>query len=327
MISSAEAHRLAGRAAGRGLSLAATTRQQLPQPQANHDSYSYSGERRGSGHSAHALELSPCSDGSQSQARGMKMSLNLPGSKSARNVAGKAGRAATKGATKMASAFKKLGRKGLPKAIHQEDPEIIGAVEESAELLDLDGIVDGVLESSYDLEGACEKTPGFQRSRMYSPQGTPSTDRPGSPERQEHSDLSSGGVGVESDPHGTSGSDSDAAVNSRVPMKETLRPARDMDLWDAQAHGKVRPLSCQSIWDIPTSRIPEPPPRPIAPEVSNAKARSLPQIKVSVDASAEPWSPKGVGAGRRCSQKHRIALLICLAVMLLSAAAVAAMNL
>mmetsp|Transcript_34037 Transcript_34037/g.60190 ORF Transcript_34037/g.60190 Transcript_34037/m.60190 type:complete len:323 (+) Transcript_34037:130-1098(+) len=308
------------------------TRHQLPQSFARtpgHDSYITTSEHRG------YMESSPASDGSDLQVK-KKMSLHLPSSKAARNVAGKASKAATKGATKMASAFKKLGRKGTKRLSALEDPEIIGAVEESADLLALEGVIDGVLDTNCDLDSTWEKVPssgeaaGMQRCRTHSPRSTPSTDRPGSPERQERSDFSSS-----SEPHNTSGSDSDAGHNrasareTKAPVRDSLRPERAVDVWDAQAYGKVRPLKCQSIWDIPTSRIPEPPPRAPAPRVSSAQAqaRSLPQIKISVARDPESGLAEAGVSRSRCRHKHRIALLLCLAAVLLCLALAAALSL
>lgn len=306
------------------------TRQHLPLPVARAAGHDFGETRR-------FMESSPASDGSDLQAersRGKKMTFSLPSSKSARTVAGKANtvagkasRAATKGASKMATAFKNFGRKGSKRA-GTEDAEIIGAVEESADLLvDLEGMIDGVLDTAPDLDGTWEKAPncgdaaGMQGS-------TPSTDRPGSP-RQERSDFSSS-----SEPHNTSGSDSDVGHNrapareAKPPVRESLRPGRTSEVWDAQAYGKVRPLECQSIWDIPTSRIPAPPPRPPAPSGSSAQgqARKLPEIKISVAGDSECGLAEAESR-RRCRHRKRIALLLCLAAALLISALAAARSL
>merc|ERR1719336_1414108 len=73
------------------------------------------------------------------------------------------------------------------------------------------------------------------------------------------------------------------------------RPVETPVQWDAKAFKDCRPLRCESIWDVPTSRIPEPLPEPkverrareppLKKKASKLK-RALPIVAISGGAEA-----------------------------------------
>merc|ERR1719414_2903931 len=85
------------------------------------------------------------------------------------------------------------------------------------------------------------------------------------------------------------GPGADAAGPSRK------RPVEAHVQWDAKAFKNCRPLKCESIWDVPTSRIPEPQPEPkverrkreppLKKKASKLK-RTLPIVAISGPAEA-----------------------------------------
>merc|ERR1712008_607316 len=87
------------------------------------------------------------------------------------------------------------------------------------------------------------------------------------------------------------------------------------ETWDAGAFRNVRPLQCQSIWDIPTSRIPEPQPEPAVLEreatclaKDKATRGKLPTVLVSISG---PNVQRAVGGGR---QRYSWRIKICAVV-------------
>lgn len=269
----------------------------------------------------------------------VSMKLSLPGSQNARTMAGKAAKAArgsTKGATKMASAFgRKFGlgvrdaggqHQAIPETSLGGQPSSIGREEsDTLDNDDADAHVVGDVEAGWE-EAAGEDTSALLYHAQYSPQSTPSTERPRSPECPDRSDYSSDCQ--ESGPHSSdlhsqgTGSDSDAIGRSK--SRPTLTPAqrREAETWDSKAFSNSkRPLECQSIWDIPTSRVPKPEPSPVTPSrASHEKgSRSLPKIAVSISSGAKnPMSPAPRHTGRSTA-------VVCLSLTLMAGAVVWAM--
>jgi len=198
-----------------------------------------------------------------------KNNVRLPATKAARKVAGKA----TKKASKMASAIARKFRRNndscqyeAPNVALPDEPDTPSVARTSQDyqgekrtLANFRDCAVAHLKDSdlHDLEAArCTATSSYS---------TPSTERgrsPDNPDRSFRSDHSSGCLASEPDLYGNPLSDSDARKPSRTQSPE--RPYRGssyfgkFDDWDAKLFGKRRPLECSSIWDIPTSRQPEP---------------------------------------------------------------------
>lgn len=284
-----------------------------------------------------------------------KLSKMLPGTQNARKMATQASKkmsASTKGASKMASAF---GRKlrlaptrdagGQHQAIVDESPggsqNVIGRQGSDEERLVVD---DADVSASW--ASSCEPDTHWEEHEdtsslilhaQYSPQSTPSTEHPQSPECPDRSDSDCQGSGRGSDTHSQgTGSDSDAIGRSkcRTPQlspqrREPVLQRREPETWDAKAFSaSKRPLDCQSIWDIPTSRVPKPAPPPVQPAVSMhpGGGRALPKISVTV-AAGSPTNDgsRGGGAPFRPKGRDRSAVVVCLSLSLFTAAVVAAM--
>merc|ERR1712129_674386 len=183
--------------------------------------------------------------------------------KVARNVASRAGKAATKGANKMASALKKKLR-------HQSDTG-----EDQADTEPLK-VAYGRMDGAGEDDGAIE-------------------------DDRERPEEKSEGDGLE------------AATPDRSVRQQEQRAKQET--WDAAAFRNVRPLQCESIWDIPTSRIPEPQPEPAVQEreaacLAEDKARrgKLPTVLVSISG---PNVQRAVGGGR---QRYSWRIKICAVV-------------
>lgn len=270
--------------------------------------------------------------------------LQLPSAMSAmkaRTMAGKAStkmkdasKASTKGASKMASAFGRKFRLASSGAQHQALPDaspggmqnVIGR-EEGTDVLDAsmdDAPCDGDDQCQWEVCG--EDTSSLLHAQ-YSPQSTPSTERPRSPEclDRDRSDYSSdcqkSAPGSDTHSQGT-GSDSDAMGRSKARASQAPALKKDPETWDAKAFVGVRPLECQSIWDIPTSRVPKPaPPQPVQQTLRGS--RSLPKISISLP---DP-NAKSLGSPVRLPerQRGRTGTVVCLAMSLCAAAVVGAM--
>lgn len=173
------------------------------------------------------------------RARG-KQSFQLS-SKAARKAAGKAGKAATKGATKMVSAFKrKLQRDPGASQYQAPGPDLVGAAEEPdapADDAETNDHEDQELLEAHTPQSPDSRT-GFGASEAFEQRRRPD-------QRTRPSGTACG----------------DAAPTAEKAQKAARpRSVDHREFWDANAFKHCRPLQCRSIWDIPTSRIPEPVP-------------------------------------------------------------------
>jgi len=277
-----------------------------------------------------------------------KLSKMLPGTQNARKMATQASKkmsASTKGASKMASAF---GRKlrlaptrdtgGQHQAIVDESPggsqNVIGRQGNDEERLVIDDAdVSASWASSCEPDTHWEEhedTSSLMLHAQYSPQSTPSTEHPQSPECPDRSDSDCQGSGRGSDTHSQgTGSDSDAIGRSKCRTPQLSPQRREPETWDAKAFAaSKRPLDCQSIWDIPTSRVPKPAPPPVRPVVSMhpGGGRSLPKISVTVAAgSPSNDGSRGGGAPYRQKGRDRSVVVVCLSLSLFAVLVSAAM--
>lgn len=210
------------------------------------------------------VEMAQVGERSRSK-RGIHLPHNFSGQKvagKASKVAGKASRAASKKASKMASAFaKKLRRPHHSEAggSAADLAEVVGVrQQEAAELDDLDADdSSGEEEQSWCCETSAASTdrPRSAEGHSRSLGGQSTGSEPGEA-------LCMSGGSSDSDPT-TSGRGRGRGRSSTPEPERRSGQSRSQEVsWDAKAFGKVRPLELQSIWDIPTSRVPQPPVRP-----------------------------------------------------------------
>lgn len=207
--------------------------------------------------------------------------------------------------------------------------------EETTDILD-EGVwqeeAAGDADASWD---QCEEdTSSLLSHAQYSPQSTPSSERPRSPEcldrsseRSYSSDCPKSGPGSDTHGHET-GSDSDAPGRSRGRAAQAVTQRKEPETWDSKAFANCRPLECQSIWDIPTSRVPKPAPPPVRPvraalAAKLGGARSLPKISISLADNAK--SIGGSPVRKPETPRGRTAAVVCLSLSLVAAAVVGAM--
>lgn len=260
--------------------------------------------------------------------------MAMPGTQKARTItssmagkAAKAARGSTKGASKMASALGKKFRMSSSsghQALSDENPGDLQAII-GREELDADDAEDVECQSSTSKDRCVEDTSSLLFHAQCSPQSTPSTDRPRSPECVDRSDYSShrSESSPRSDTHtqGETGSDSDAAGRSKGRAQASAQRA-EPETWDAKAFANsTRPLECGSIWDIPTSRVPKPAPPPVRTPRGRGRdpggSKSLPKISVKLEG--------GSPARLHERQSGRMQAAVCLSLSLCAAAVVGAM--
>jgi len=116
------------------------------------------------------------------------------------------------------------------------------------------------------------------------------------------------------------------------PVGKKEEPTGNEPVWDAKAFKDCRPLQCQSIWDMPTSRIPNP--TPVLPEeleMLEGKAKKkkkkkavLPTVECkvyqarSVDGPSAATRPPPRRCGRRSLQALVLALVVVVVVVVLA---------
>jgi len=228
-----------------------------------------------------------------------RKSKGLLGSDAAKRFASKA----TKGATKMGSALKKKmkgpsrgtlgGDYGSRDFAMADGPETIGAMASPIEAAE-----DLFAESDEE----CEDVSEAQRCLELSVPSSPSTQRSRSSPRtgMEQSSVCSGSD-VEARAPAFQRSDNEESLPAQEgrptsPVRDTRVNAIGVKIeWDSKRFGHVRPLQCYSIWDIPTSREPNPVPRP-APCEAALTDQTLPAAAVArhpgVSARLEKDRPK-----------------------------------
>jgi len=231
-----------------------------------------------------------------------KAGFHLPSSKTTRKVAGKASKAATKGAAKMASAFKKrLSRAQAPREAATDGARVIGSVEDTTGLMDVsEAGADGEIHGSDTEEGTPSKGSTMNQE---SPQQSTDSDRiPGrSRERL-----------------GASTPDATRGRQERAKATGSSKRSQPIETWDSKAFKACRPLQVPSIWDIPTSRFPEPLPAPL-----DVEAPALPVVTVSVKDTAKAVariaaSPKPSNVRRAILVLGSLSLVAVAAVVLAS---------
>merc|ERR1740129_1529634 len=177
----------------------------------------------------------------------------------------------------MASAFKKKLRRPADGNQYQaqdmlDEAEAVGAMEDGAGA-EGDGVgADGLHEIALSPENG---------------EGVPPSPRGGQGAGRRRSSSALGSKKITR--KGGTGPGADAAGPSRK------RPVEPPVQWDAKAFKDCRPLKCESIWDVPTSRIPEPLPEPkverrrreppLKKKASKLK-RTLPIVAISGPAEA-----------------------------------------
>lgn len=271
-------------------------------------------------------------------------SVQMPSSQKARKMAAatktkmaSGSKLASKGASKMASAMGKRFRFAATSGQHQaianesESAAIIGreAGPDISAASDPEATPCGDGEVSWDCgEDTSALLDHSQDHAQYSPQSTPSTENPRSPECLDRSQSE-----ADSDRHSehTAGSDSDATGRAKSHFVQPPKK-REPESWDAKTFSNhTRPLECSSIWQIPTSRVPRPEPAPVDPvvrvstETFSGAARCPPKVSVRLPPPETMQSTSGGAVLGRAKNAGRSSAVICLSVTLVAGAAVAAM--
>mmetsp|Transcript_24534 Transcript_24534/g.70502 ORF Transcript_24534/g.70502 Transcript_24534/m.70502 type:complete len:269 (-) Transcript_24534:132-938(-) len=212
---------------------------------------------------------------------GSKASFHMPSGKATRKMAGKAGKAATKGATKMASALKKgLRRAQAPGEGASKGSSLTVATEDAAGLIHAADTLDSDLHEGDPKEE--EEAPHDPRSCSV-----PSKQARASRQVQKHERSALMGV---------SGPPVQAGPSC------------------GKASKACRALQLDSIWDIPTSRFPQPIPEPldrpndVQAHVVGARQTPLPPVAVSA---------KAVGKAKvKTASRHKSCCARCVKVVL-----------
>lgn len=222
----------------------------------------------------------------------------MPNSRTFRNAPGKASKAASRGASKMASAFVSTGKKlrfstSKSKPQNEDGAQVLGAPDESLYILGSEETNSFYPEHTGLYQ---EDTSGLLCQGQKSSYSTPSTERPTDIEGLDRSDHSGG---QPSDNSATSGSDSERERQQKVPATVVTKP-QPVE-WNHKAFRDCRPLTCDSIWDIPTSRLPQPEPRPDPSPTRAPREQQRGRIEAFGSDSLPPLSPdtRSFGGGRR----------------------------
>jgi len=258
---------------------AAATRAWLPQPGAHCGGDIEDGiSKTGTGDPGSALEqgTTTFATSETSQCHAGSPDHEKTGFKAARKVASRAGKVATKGANKMASALKKKLRHQSDTGEHQI---AYGRMDGEAQLIGAAEHADVAIEED-DRE---ERTDSGE---------------------QELPEEKGEGEGLEAATAGRSECEDRPQLGAHVQVRRQEQRAQK-EFWDAAAFRNVRPLQCRSIWDIPTSRIPDPQPEPAEEDreaaylaENKAKRRKLPIVPVSI--SGPKHVQRSGGGGRQC---------------------------
>mmetsp|Transcript_41829 Transcript_41829/g.94090 ORF Transcript_41829/g.94090 Transcript_41829/m.94090 type:complete len:294 (-) Transcript_41829:38-919(-) len=212
-------------------------------------------------------ELSRGPDFSPVLARSSSSGLHLPGTKRTRQAAGKAGRAVASGATKVATAFKRRLKRNA------------GSAEETEALADIIGAVeDAFVTSSDESEDGEVVSDTSEAEHGENELGTASSEKP-----SRSSPPSEGSR--ESDPK------ADRKSHAKQ-VKELMAASANKSEsgWDSSKFRNVRALQLGSIWDIPTSREPNPEPRK-----SHEDVTSLPKAKSGANGASGMHAHKASG--------------------------------
>lgn len=221
----------------------------------------------------------------------------MPNSRTFKNGAGKASKAASRGASKMASAFvstgKKLRFRSTKSACHEGDldAKVVGAQDESMYILE-----DNEEDNAAHHNGEDHEDTSYLLYGQKSSYSTPSTERQTDIDGLDRSDHSGG---QPSDASATSGSDSDVIGREKSQKVPTVVTKPQPVEWNHKAFQSCRPLSCDTIWDIPTSRLPQPEPRPEPSPVRLPREQQRGKIEAFGSDSLPPLSPEN--GGRRYS--------------------------
>jgi len=222
-----------------------------------------------------------------------KTNFHLPSGKATRKIAGKAGKAATKGASKMASAFKK----GLRRAQAMGETNATGSAPMGAGEHAEDAA--GLMDAEDAAEGDLQEGGAAEDGALY--------DAP------------------------ASGAPRPAQQAAREPERPGRARAAEAPQPRAAQEPACRALQLGSIWEIPTSRFPEPLAEPsveagdLEARVIGAQRSPLPPVAVSLKKGKKAAAKRGPRRKPCLSRRAKLALGLLLALSVVAAAVAASL--